>query len=472
MEEIDLKEIFNMFWNRKVPIIIIILIFTIIGGIYTINFVKPLYSSSITLILVSSKGENQENGNQTITTNDITVNSKLILTYSELLKSDNILNKVISNLDIDMSEEKLRDTIMVKEVNNTEMIQITVTHKNPAESAQIANELAKVFSEEVEEMYNIKNIQIMGEADIPIEPSNINHAKDVMIFMIIGIVIGSTYVLIMNMFDTTIKTIEEVENEFKLPVLTSIPIYTDKIKTTKNGDNEELIAHLDAKSPISETFRTLRTNIQFINNKNELKIILVTSTLPKEGKSFISANLAITFAQMGKKVILVDADMRKGRQNVIFKVAQKPGLSNYLLSVNANSKTNISNYVQNTQVDGLSLLPAGDIPPNPSELLVSETMINTVETLRNEYDIVVLDGPPTELVTDSLILTRIVDSTIIVTACKETKKGNLHRIIKNIQNVGGKISGIVVNKMNVSKKKYMQKYYYGEEEKTTNKELQ
>ena len=99
-------------------------------------------------------------------------------------------------------------------------------------------------------------------------------------------------------------------------------------------------------------------------------------------------------------------------------------------------------------------------------------MINTVETLRNEYDIVVLDGPPTELVTDSLILTRIVDSTIIVTACKETKKGNLHRIIKNIQNVGGKISGIVVNKMNVSKKKYMQKYYYGEEEKTTNKELQ
>lgn len=231
---------------------------------------------------------------------------------------------------------------------------------------------------------------------------------------------------------------------------------------------KELIAELDPKSPISEVFRTLRTNIQFMNTKGKLKTILVTSTFPGEGKSWVASNLAVTFAQAGKKVVLIDADMRKGRQYNIFGISPIPGLSNYLSGVDFDDEnrdiTDIADYVQDTEVDNLFVMPAGNIPPNPSELLISPQMVDLLEQLKELCDIVIVDGTPNELVTDSLILTRLVDSTIIVTAAKQTKKDNLRRAIQNIQNVGGKIAGVVVNKVPIAAKKYEQSYYYGSTE--------
>ena len=233
---------------------------------------------------------------------------------------------------------------------------------------------------------------------------------------------------------------------------------------------KELIAELDPKSPISEIFRTLRTNIQFMNTQGKLKTILVTSTFPGEGKSWVASNLAVTFAQAGKKVVLIDADMRKGRQYSIFGVSPIPGLSNYLSGIgieendDENEELDIVDFVQETEVDNLFIIPAGNIPPNPSELLITPHMVDLLEQLKELCDIVILDGTPNELVTDSLILTRLVDSTIIVTASKQTKKENLRRAITNIQNVGGKIAGVVVNKVQMASKKYEQSYYYGSTE--------
>ena len=228
---------------------------------------------------------------------------------------------------------------------------------------------------------------------------------------------------------------------------------------------KEVIVHQSPKSPISEIFRTLRTNIQFMNTKGKLKTILVTSTLPGEGKSWISSNLAVTFAQAGKKVVLIDADMRKGRQYSIFGVSPRPGLSNYLSGVcvsdGEEETLDLANYIQETEVENLYLIAAGNIPPNPSELLISPQMVNLLEQLKEICDIVIIDGTPSQLVTDSLILTRLVDSTLIITASKQTKKEDLKRVISSIQNVGGKIAGIVVNKMPMSTKKYEQSYYYG-----------
>lgn len=227
---------------------------------------------------------------------------------------------------------------------------------------------------------------------------------------------------------------------------------------------KELIAHQEPKSPISEIFRTLRTNIQFMNTKNKLKTILVTSTLPGEGKSWVTSNLAVTFAQAGKKVVLIDADMRKGRQYTIFGVSPIPGLSNYLSGIgvkNEEASDDLADYIQETDVDNLYIMTAGNIPPNPSELLISPQMVNLLDELKELCDIIIIDGTPNELVTDSLILTRLVDSTIIVTASKQTKKDNLKRVIANIQNVGGKIAGVVLNKVPISAKKYEQSYYYG-----------
>lgn len=229
---------------------------------------------------------------------------------------------------------------------------------------------------------------------------------------------------------------------------------------------KELIAELDPKSPISEVFRTLRTNIQFMNTKGKLKTILVTSTFPEEGKSWVASNLAVTFAQAGKKVVIIDADMRKGRQYSIFGVSPIPGLSNYLsgIGMDEDEELDIVDFVQETEVDNLFIIPAGNIPPNPSELLISPQMVDLLDQLKELCDIVILDGTPNELVTDSLILARLVDSTVIVTASKETKKENLRRAITNIQNVGGKIAGVVVNKVPIAAKKYEQSYYYGSTE--------
>ena len=228
---------------------------------------------------------------------------------------------------------------------------------------------------------------------------------------------------------------------------------------------KELVAHRDPKSPVSEVFRTLRTNIQFMNTNNKLRTLLVTSTLPSEGKSWVTANLAVTFAQAGKKVVLVDADMRKGRQYTIFEVSPRPGLSNYLSGVDINTGEEISedlaDYIQETEIKNLYIIPAGNIPPNPSELLISTKMVNLLDRLKELCDIVIIDGTPCELVTDAIILSRIVDSTVIVTAHKQTKKDDLKKIVTNIQNVGGKIAGIVLNKIPVSAKKYEQSYYYG-----------
>ena len=231
---------------------------------------------------------------------------------------------------------------------------------------------------------------------------------------------------------------------------------------------KELIAQRDPKSPISEVFRTLRTNIQFMNSGKKLQVIQVASTLPREGKSYVSSNLAVTFAQAGKKVILIDADMRKGRLFSIFEVSPRPGLSNYLSGIDADENGNmeLSKYIQRTEVDNLLLMPAGNIPPNPSELLVSPQMTKLLEDLKEVCDIVIIDGTPCALVTDSVILSRIVDTTVIVSACNETKKDNLERVIKNIQNVGGKIAGVVINKVPISAKKYSENYYYVSNAKT------
>lgn len=225
---------------------------------------------------------------------------------------------------------------------------------------------------------------------------------------------------------------------------------------------KEVIAHKDPKSPISEVFRTLRTNIQFMNANKKLKTLLITSTFPGEGKSWVASNLAVTFAQAGNKVILIDADMRKGRQYKIFDALPRPGLSNYLsgMDLEEGEDPDISKYLQRTEVNNLLIMTAGNIPPNPSELLVSDQMNKLLKDLKSVCDIVVIDGTPCELVTDSVILSRIVDSTVIVTAHKETKKDNLEKIVRNIKNVGGNLAGVVINKMPVSIKKYNENYYY------------
>ena len=225
-----------MFWNKKVQIILIVAIFIVIGLVYTMGFVTPKYTSSTTLVL--AKAEDSKDTADSITTTEINLNAKLVSTYSELVKSKNVLRQVISNLGINVNENTLRSNISVTSVKDTELIEITVTNEVPEYAAKIANETAKVFTTKVSEIYNINNIHVVDEAEVSNNPSNINHTKDIVIFSFIGIVVASAYVLILNIFDTTVKTAEEVEKHFKIPVLASIPIYdqeNEKLKRARGG---------------------------------------------------------------------------------------------------------------------------------------------------------------------------------------------------------------------------------------------
>ena len=229
MEEIDLKELLILFWHKKLQIILIILTFVVIGIVYTMGFVKPKYTSSTTLLLATG---NKTNSTNSITTTDVTLNSKLVSTYSALVQSKSIIREVISNVGIDISEEELKNNITVTQEKDTEIIKISVTNENPTYAAKLANETANVFIKKITELYNINNIQIVDEAEIKQEPSNINHTKDVMIFVFIGIVVSLGYVLIANLLDTTIKSAEELEKQFNVSVLATIPLYN--FETVKN----------------------------------------------------------------------------------------------------------------------------------------------------------------------------------------------------------------------------------------------
>lgn len=236
MEELDLKQLVNIFWNKRLQVISIILIFLMIGIIYTFMFITPKYKSYTSLVLAKSdnvSGETADTG--TITQTDITLNQKLVSTYSELIKSKNVLREVIKNLNINEDEESLKGNITVSAVKDTELIQITVTNYYPDRASDIANEIAKVFTKKVGEIYHINNVYIVDEAESSYVPYNINHVKDILIFVVIGFIVSIAYSLVANLLDTTIKTAEDVEKQIEVTVLASIPVLKDDTRKVKGG---------------------------------------------------------------------------------------------------------------------------------------------------------------------------------------------------------------------------------------------
>lgn len=235
---------------------------------------------------------------------------------------------------------------------------------------------------------------------------------------------------------------------------------------------KELITKIDAKSPVSEVFRSLRTNIQYMSKSSSCQTILVTSTTQGEGKSWIVSNLAVTFAQTGKNVIIIDADMRRPRQNNIFGIDMFPGLSNYLAGMSSRGTDKniaVKDCIQATEIDNLYVLPAGNIPPNPSELLESAKTKELLNELKRIFDVVIFDGAPCLLVTDATIISRIVDSTILVASYKTTKIDELKDAKRRIEAIGGHVAGVVLNRTKLTKKKYENSYYSSSIELTTMK---
>ena len=237
MEELDLKELLQLFCEKIVQIILIIAIFVVIGIVYTIGFVTPKYCSTTSLILATNNSTNVASQNG-ITTNDLTLNSKLVSTYSTLAKSKKVVRAVLSNLGLDGNlEDSVRKNISVSTVSDAEFLEITVTNEDPVWAQKIANEVAKVFIQNVQEYYKLDNVHVVDEAEVDNNPYNVNIMKNIVIFAGIGVVVAVLYVLLLNMLDTTIKSAEDIEKVAGVTVLASIPIYemADDDKRKKRG---------------------------------------------------------------------------------------------------------------------------------------------------------------------------------------------------------------------------------------------
>jgi capsular polysaccharide biosynthesis protein len=227
MEEIDLKELFNVFWTKKIFIIVLTILFAIMGLFYTMYIVKPIYKSTATLVL--TKSDNTEEA--TITQTEVTLNQQLVATYTELIKTRNILSEVINNLGYeDITEDELKENITVELVSSTQLIEISVKNSDAEKARNLTNEIANVFVKREKEIYKLDNIHIVDEAKISATPDNTNHKKDVIMATIIGFVVSLGIVFIKSLFDTTIKNSDEVEKRLGLTVLASIPQYNYEMK--------------------------------------------------------------------------------------------------------------------------------------------------------------------------------------------------------------------------------------------------
>ena len=219
----------------------------------------------------------------------------------------------------------------------------------------------------------------------------------------------------------------------------------------------ELIVATNPKSSIAEAIKTIRTNLQFSSVDDKVKTILVTSSFSGEGKSFVTANLAVAFAQAGTKVLIVDCDLRRGRQHNIFHVENLEGLSNLLID---DVEKKYKHYIKKTRYENIYVLPMGIVPPNPSELLASDKNKQLVEILAKNYDLVIYDGVPVGGLTDSIIMSDLVDKIVIVSAYKQTPVELLNNTKKNLEKFSDKIAGVVLNKYPATKDHYYSNYYY------------
>ena len=551
MEEINLRDLLSYFKKHLILFIVVVLFVVSAGTIYSVFILKPEYKSQATVILSSDKSKNTVQS-------EINANKNLIDTYTEVVKSHRVLDRVKSEMQIEDTYEQLVKKVTVASLKDTEIISISVVDLNKNHSYSLANKIADTFTDEIGQIYNDKSVNVLDRAVEPQKPYNVDIVKQEAIYAAAGIVLTTAVIFLMFYFDRTIKTTEQIEQLFKLPIYGKVrKLETEKQKQQRKkraekaakleakqaaklekeqqkeakkaeklaaklekqektsneelgvdyqdgeeagaeemqsaqkseaevkpvveikavgrkiiaeekalqeklaaevdedeaeieefneemlDEDSELVLRDNPKSKVSEDFRTIRTSLYFSLNKKGSNAVLISSSTPNEGKSFIASNLAVAFAKTKKKVLLIDCDMRLGRQHEIFGLSNKEGLSNLL----AESKSGeYRKYLQKTTVKNLSIITRGVVPPNPSELLDSSIMEELLEKVKQKFDYVILDGTPIDGLSDSLILAKKTDRLVLVSAANMTTIEDLQNSKKALESIEVKISGVVLNR--------------------------
>lgn len=432
MEIRDLVRLLRQSW-------VAILCFTMVGlmsgGLLSL-LSKPTYTSETQLfVAIQNSGTVQElqQGN--------TFSQARVQSYVKAATQPVVLQPAIEALGLDLSPKELQGRISASADLNTVLIKITASDSSPVQAAALAQAIADSLIEAVDKLETPANggispvrLSIITPAAAPESPSAPNTRLDLLLGAVLGLGCGIGWAYIRKATDNKIRGESELRRVTTAPILAGIAFDNDALKSP-------LLTQAASQSPRAESFRQLRTNLQFANLTTNSGSILLTSSTPGEGKSTTAINLAMAYAQSGKSVCLVDADLRRPMVGDYLGLDRHAGLSTALIGAAA-----VEDLLQPWGEDNMFVLTSGQIPPNPSELLGSEQMVGLLERLEQLFDLVIIDTPPLLPVTDAAVLSQRVAGVIVVISAQKTKIHELERSLGSLELVGARTLGVVLNR--------------------------
>jgi len=362
-------------------------------------------------------------------------------------------------------EESLKQSLSMQKKESLQMnqkaVQYGVLQRQAESSRNMYDLLVKRFKEtSLTEEMKTGNIRIVDRAEVQKNPVKPKKKQNLMLAVVVGLMLGIGLAFFLEYLDNTIKLPDEVKDYLKIPYLGSVPVFASEEKVEAVAG--DLVTIHSPKSTASESYRGIRTGILFSSVDKAPQVILVASAGPREGKTTVAANLGITMAQSGSRVIVVDCDLRRPRIHKTFQISRDTGLSTVLAG-----SSELKDTIVSSGIEYLDLIPSGPIPPNPSEVLGSKKMRQLIETLKKDYERVIIDSPPISAVTDSVILSQLVDGVVLIVRAGETPKQLVHQGLSQLQAVNARILGAVLNGVNTGKDSYYYYqyyyYYYGED---------
>ena len=379
-----------------------------------------------------------------------------------------------TNLEYQRSKQQEEEIQTVLKLQTDEVInldRLRVEYQRLQDTYNTVNKAYQAILQRIEEIEissaagsEEDNIFVIAPAKVPVKIYSPKRLQAMLLACVMGPMIGLILTFFLQYLDTTVKTREEVEKMLGIPVMGFVPALREELDggaagvVVDGGRSEyDLLAIHRPRSALAEAFRSLRTALSFSVGAQGIRSFLVTSPSPLEGKSLVSINLAFTFAQTGKRVLLVDSDMRKPRLHKTFSIPPSSGLSNLLAGEGA---TTLEEVVQKTAVENLFLLPSGPRPPNPAELLATERMRNLIVEMESKFDYVVFDTPPVINVTDSSILMHHVGGGLVVIRSFTTQRAFAQRASELLSGTQGRLLGVILNNADIPKGAYGYEGYY------------
>jgi succinoglycan biosynthesis transport protein ExoP len=416
-------------------------------GFLVTRTIPPTYRAS-TLVFV-----NQTATPNAVTYNDALLNQQLVKTYSRMAQQPDVLGQVIERLRLPMDTAALARHVTIQPVRETQLLEISAEGTDPAVVRDIANTIAEVFLElRTRHLPGSggDSLWVAQSALLPVEPIGPRLLLSTALAALLGLLLAAAIVGLFEYLDDTVKSPEDLQQIAALATLGAVARFGPR-----KGDAPG-VSPTRRDRISSEAYRLVRTNLEFVSPDSPLRSLLVTSAGPGEGKSTTAANLAIVLAQAGKRVILIDADLRKPVLHRLFGIANQQGLSNLLLS----SVERLEGYLQPSGTPSLRLLPSGPLPPNPAELLSSARLPRLLEQLKGEADVIVIDSPPVLAVADPMVLASKVDGTLLVVDASRTRTQALRGAVEALAKSGTRLLGAVLNKLSKGSQGYGAYYDY------------